>query len=88
VPRTLTSRDNSSIGLSCATSNVDPEQPLACDIGATAPDFNEDLYVHYPDPGSASKTYVLKTASLKDYKEFTITVSFVSSSVTYTYRRE
>jgi len=86
VPRTLTTRENSSIELSAAIS-ANNENPEDASISAIAPDFNQELNVLYPDPGSASQTYVLKTASLKDMKEFTITIYFISSKVTYTYRR-
>ena len=87
MSQTLTPGKSSSLTLGLKVSNVQPEQPLALQIGARAPDFKQAVSINYPNP-SASKTFAIPiSASYKDAKELFVIVDVVSAEVIYHYRR-
>jgi hypothetical protein len=88
VPKTLTAGKAASITLSVTLSDVDPQQPINEQISALAPDFRQDLAIHYPDRPSATKTYPVPiSASQAAAKEILVYVAFVNAEIRYTYRR-
>ena len=57
-------------------------------MNVLAPDLAEALAVQAPTPGSGDGSVTFSARDyLKDQKEFSITVGFLSGGVTYTYRR-
>ncbi len=87
VPRTLIAGKTASITLGDTISDVNPNQPLSDSINALAPDFAQQLIVHYPPSGPSSQTYAYKLAADQaGAKEITITIGFTSSTVVYHYR--
>jgi hypothetical protein len=88
VPTTLTAGKTAQITLSVKLSDLEPKQPMNEQISALAPDFRQDLPIHYPDKPSATKTYPLPiSAGQATAKEILVYVAFVNAEIRYTYRR-
>jgi len=88
VPSTLTAGKSSSLSMSLKVLSIEPNQPIALQMTAIAPDFRQDLPVTYPNPASASKTYAMPLlASQAVSKEVVVYVGWENAEIKYTYRR-
>jgi hypothetical protein len=87
VPDTVVPGTTYQVEVGIQASNVKPEQPLGFQIAVLAPDFAQSYSIDYPHPAGGSKTFDIPVASDQSgSKEYTITIGFNSSSVTYTYQ--
>jgi hypothetical protein len=88
VPRTITPGKSYTITLHDKILSVTPDQPLGDQINALAPDFAQAIQAHWPEKPDVSKTFTVPlAASQKDSGDIAITIGFVSSGVTYHYRK-
>src|SRR5204862_432724 len=88
VPRQITVGETVAIKLAMRIDNMQPVQPLNLMMNVLAPDLAEALFVQAPSPGQGERSVPFPMREyLKDWKEFGVTVGFVSGGVTYTYRR-
>lgn len=88
VPQTITPGKSVSITLHVQILSVTPDQPILDQMNALAPDFAQALQARWPDTPSATKTYTVPISEgYKGSSELTITIGFVSSSVTYRYKK-
>ena len=72
------------IQLAITVSNVQPEQPLSQGIKGFAPGFAEQIIANYPAAATASKSFDY-TLFASATSGFTITIEFMSSTLTYHY---
>lgn len=88
VPQTITPGKTYEITLHIKFLSVTPSQPLGDQMNALAPDFAQAIQAHWPDTPDVSKTFtVTLAADQKDSTDIPITIGFVSSGVTYHYRK-
>jgi hypothetical protein len=86
VPQTITAGKTYTITLHDKILNVTPSQPLGDQMNALAPDFAQAIQAHWPDNPDVSKTFTVPL-SAGQTSEFTITIGFISSGVTYHYKK-
>ncbi len=88
VPQTITPGKTYTITLHEEILSVSPSQPLGDQMNALAPDFAQAIQAHWPDNPDVSKTFTVPLAAdQKDSSDIAITIGFVSSGVTYHYRK-
>lgn len=89
VPETITPGREAKVKIGIDIKNVKPEQELTLGIVVRAPDLAKQLLVKYPSPAKDSATYELptETSTYSGAREIAVSIDFVSSTVTYHYRR-
>jgi hypothetical protein len=88
VPRELKVGLSYPIRLEMRVDNYQSGGPSGFQMNVLAPDLAEALAVQAPTPGSGNRSVTFSARDyLKDQKEFSITIGFLSGGVTYTYRR-
>jgi hypothetical protein len=88
VPETITPGKSIEITLEIELLGVKPSQSLGEQIFVLAPDFAQAVPAHWPDNKKASMTFTVPIAAdQKDSSDIAITIGFVSSGVTYHYRK-
>jgi hypothetical protein len=88
MPATITPGKSYALTLHITFESVNPNQPLGMQMNALAPDFAQAIQAHWPDTPDVSRTFtVLLAASQKASSDIAITIGFVSSGVTYHYRK-
>ena len=88
VPDTIVAGEKASITIGEEITGVQPRQSISDAIKAFAPDFGKQLIARYPDERKVSETYEVPISEgYRDMNEIKITIEMVSSSVTYTYRK-
>lgn len=87
VPETIVPGTNAPVTVGIQVNKVNPEQPLGFQITVLAPDFAQAYSFEYPHPTGGSKAFAIPvSADYSSARQYTITIGFNSSSVTYTYQ--
>jgi hypothetical protein len=87
VPDTVVPGTKYQVEVGIQVNKMKPEQPNGFQINVLAPDFAQAYNIEYPHPTGGTTTFDIAVASDQSgSKEYTITIGFVSSTVTYTYR--
>lgn len=86
VPSTITAGKSYTITIHDQITSVTPNQPLNDQMVARAPGFAEAIQAHWPDSPNATKTFTVPLSATQT-GEFTIQVEFISSTVTYHYKK-
>jgi hypothetical protein len=88
VPEVLIAGEESEVTISAEVEGVQPRQDLSMGIDVRVPDAGKQVIAHYPTTPIASDSLRFKVGEgYRDSNELTITVGFLSSGVTYVYRR-
>ena len=88
VPQEMSVGQSYPIELGITIDSYQSGGPSGFQMNTLAPDLAEALNVQAPTPGRGTRTVTfLARDYLKDWKEFSITIGFLSGGVTYTYRR-
>jgi hypothetical protein len=88
VPATIAPGKSYQLTLHETITGVQPNQPLGDQMNALAPDFAQAIQAHWPEAPDASKTFTVPvSASQSSSSDYTITIGFISSSVTYHYKK-
>jgi hypothetical protein len=88
VPTTITPGKSIQITIEDKILSIVPDQPLTDYMSAFAPDFAQQIQSHWPDNPDVSKTYTVPIAAdQKDSSDIAITIGFISSGVTYHYKK-
>ena len=89
VPEALITGQKGEVSIGEEILGVQPRQEISDSINILAPDLAKQVIARYPTTASASETYELPLSEgYRDVDELKITVGFVSSTVTYVYRRQ
>jgi hypothetical protein len=87
VPDTVVPGTKYQVEVGIQVNKMNPDQPNGFQINVLAPDFAQAYNIEYPHPKGGSTTFEIPVASDQSgAKEYSITIGFVSSSVTYTYQ--
>jgi hypothetical protein len=86
IPQTITPGKSYTLSLHDTILGVQPDQPLGDQINALAPGFAQAIQAHWPDNKDVSKTFTVPV-SAGTGSDYSITIGFVSSGVTYRYKK-